>query len=525
MAVGNNPNSPRQKMINLMYLVFIAMMVLNVSSEVLDGFVLVEDSLHNSIDNSIQRNEIVENELKKSYDNNPEKVRVWYERGLRVKALSDSLYNYIQDLKVQIVKVADGSKGDVLNINHKDDLEAASRIMLAPISGQGRRLREAIEAYRNTMAGMISDPEKTKILESTLSTSVRRTGINTRTWEEALFENMPVAAAVTMLTKLQSDIRAAEGEVMTNLLTSVDVGDSRVNLITAQVIPESRVVVSGTDYKATVVLSAIDSTQQPTVYLGEGDALRIHPEDRGIFSIRTGATGNFTAKGRVEMMGNDGQMMVRSFESDYMVIEPSATVAPVKMNVLYTGYDNPLRIAVPGIPNASVSASMTNGVLLDKGGGMWEARPATAGTPAVVTVNARMADGRVVQMGSTSFRVLPLPPPVPYIAYKDQNGTMRKFKGGSIAKRSLIEADGILAAYDDDLLDATFTVVRFELNFYDSFGNMIPQQSPDTHFTERQKAEIRNLPKGKRFYVSRVVVRTPEGSEQALSTTLEVIIN
>ena len=93
-----------------------------------------------------------------------------------------------------------------------------------------RDRREAIDAYRVMMGEMVQDSAKTRILEASLSTTPpHKAGINTRTWEEALFENMPVAAAVTLLTKLQSDIRYAEGEVLNNLLNSVDVGDYRVN--------------------------------------------------------------------------------------------------------------------------------------------------------------------------------------------------------------------------------------------------------------------------------------------------------
>lgn len=109
-GIANNPNSPRQKMINLMYLVFIAMMALNVSSEVLDGFELVEGSLRTSIDNTSTRNEIVTEELKAYYQTNPEKVREWYEKGTKVKEASDSLYNYVQDLKVRIAQIADGKE-------------------------------------------------------------------------------------------------------------------------------------------------------------------------------------------------------------------------------------------------------------------------------------------------------------------------------------------------------------------------------------------------------------------------------
>lgn len=520
-GISNNPNSPRQRMINLMYLVFIAMMALNVSSEVLDGFELVEGSLRTSIDNTSHRNEIVAGELDAYYQTNPEKVQAWYDKGKQVKQSSDSLYNYVQELKVRIVKEADGEKGDVLNIEYKDNLEAASSVMLSPVNGEGKKLRQSIETYRVLMGEMVEDSAKTRVLEANLSTTPpRKAGMNNLTWEEALFENMPVAAAVTLLTKLQSDIRYAEGEVLSNLLSSVDVGDYRVNQITAQVIPQSQIVMRGSQYKANIVLSAVDSTKRPTVYV---NGKELPYESQGMFAVNTGATGTFPVKGYIELPGSDGSVMRREFESEYFVTEPSATVAPTLMNVLYAGIANPIRIAVPGVPSGNVTATMTNGTLSRKGD-LWEARPTKVGTEAIVSVQAKMADGRSLEMAKTSFRVRALPDPLPFIEYKDPNGNVRKFKGGLLAKRSLVEADGILAAIDDDLLDVKYTVLRFELTFFDSMGNAIPEVSDGTNFSQRQKDYIRRLSKGKRFYITRVVAKGPDGIERTIPT-IEVIVN
>ena len=142
--------------------------------------------------------------------------------------------------------------------------------------------------------------------------------------------------------------------------------------------------------------------------------------------------------------------------------EPTATVAPTLMNVLYAGIANPMRIAVPGVPSGNVTATMTNGTLTRSKDG-WEARPSKVGTEAVITVNARMADGRNIEMAKTTFRVRALPDPLPYIEYKDQNGNVRKFKGGMIAKRSLVEADGILAAIDDNTIFALYWLPRITI--------------------------------------------------------------
>lgn len=223
------------------------------------------------------------------------------------------------------------------------------------------------------------------------------------------------------------------------------------------------------------------------------------------------------------MPGSDGGVMRHNFESEYFVTEPSATVAPMLMNVLYAGIANPIRVAVPGVPSGNVTATMTNGTLVRQGD-QWEARPTTVGTDAVVSVQARMADGRSVEMAKSTFRVRALPDPMPYIEYKDQNGNVRKFRGGLIAKRSLVEADGILAAIDDDLLNVKFTVQSFELTFYDSMGNVIPEVAQGTSFSPRQKDYIRRLAKGKRFYITRVVAKGPDGKDRTISP-IEVIVN
>ena len=110
---GGGYESPRQKMINLMYIVLLAMLALNVSSDVLNGFSLVDESLNRSKKNSTIQNNSIYEELDYFMEKNPEKVKVWYDRAQEVKHMSDSLYNYIEDLKIRIVHQADGEYGDI----------------------------------------------------------------------------------------------------------------------------------------------------------------------------------------------------------------------------------------------------------------------------------------------------------------------------------------------------------------------------------------------------------------------------
>jgi gliding motility-associated protein GldM len=368
------------------------------------------------------------------------------------------------------------------------------------------------------MANMVQDREKKGVIEKSLSTAAP----SGRTWEESLFENMPVAAAVTLLTKLQSDIRYAQGEVMSNLLSSVDIGDYRVNRVQAQVVPASQIVMRGTEYKANIVLSAVDTTVQPYVFVNGHE---LDKDKNGLFTVQTSAIGTFPVEGYIEMPNSDGSVLHSDFKTEYFVTEPAATVAPTLMNVLYAGIENPISIAVPGVPSGNVYPSITNATLTKKGD-LWNALPSagSVGKEAVVTVTAQMPDGRRLDMAKTTFRVKMLPDPMPYLEYKDANGNTRKFSGGTISKRDLMQSDGILAAIDDGILNIGFTVLRFELTYPDSFGNMLKETTEGTAFSERQKTYIRNLPRGKQFWINRVVARGPDGIERSISP-IQVIVN
>ena len=385
MATSKNKSvnrmSPREKMINLMYIVLTAMLALNVSSDVLNGFSQVQDGLTRSNRTITARNQGLYAELQAFNEKNPEKGKVWLDKATQVVGETDKLYNYIDSLKLQIVRTADGEDADVNNIRSRDNTEAASVVMLSPQGGKGKLLRTRIDQYRQFVTSFLEDPEKRQNLEAALSTQPPKTaGVQLdqkKTWEETMFDNMPCIAAVTLLTKLQNDVRYAEGEVLNQMITNVDLGDLRVNLVNAFVVPDSRIVMRGTKYKAQIVLAAIDTTQRPTVYVN-GHVLS---NNSGIYEVGTGKAGKYDYSGWIEVLGRDGTVTRREFKSSYTVIDPLATISATMMNVLYAGINNPISIAVPGVPQGSISATMTTGTLTTSGDG-WVAHP----SPLLVSV-------------------------------------------------------------------------------------------------------------------------------------------
>ena len=518
--ININPNSPRQKMINLMYLVFIAMLALNVSAEVLNGFDIVGDSLNRSSNNMHTRNQLIMGELERYNLQNREKAGEWYDKGVQVKQMSDSLVSYIEDLKIRMVKESDGRKGDVSNIKNKDNLDAASFVMLSSSNKHGNKLRTTIDDYRQTVTQLIHDPNRREVIENNLSTTPSKRSDSNKNWEESLFENMPVSAAVTILTKIQNDVRSSEGEALSSLLNSIDVSDFRVNQINAYVIPESKVIIQGGTYNARIVLSAEDSTQTPNIFV---NGKSLDSSVKGIFSAGSAGVGTFPVEGYIEMINGDGSIIRRNFESNYTVIEPMATIAPTLMNVLYAGIDNEISISVPGIAPQDVSATIANGSLVRKGN-MWVAKPTAVGQNVTLSVSARTAGGQTRQLASKEFRVRALPDPTPYIEYTDVNGNPSMFKGGALAKGILMNTDGIKAAIDDGILNIPFRVISFRTVFFDSMGNAIPEISDGSRFSERQKEQIRRLQRGKYFYISGVKAIGPDGMEREIAV-IEVRIN
>lgn len=518
MAIKKRPLSPRQKMINLMYVVLMALLALNVSTEVLDGFSLIEDSLQRTTANASRENQVIYNNFDSQMQANPIKTKAWYDKAQEVRRVSDSLYVFADMLKMAIARGADGQNADIHDIRNKEDLEAAAQVMLAPVTGKGRELCIAINSFRQQMTALIDDSLKRENIAGNLSTDVPKNA-GGKQWQEYMFESMPAAAAVAMLTKLQSDIRYAEGEVLHSLMANIDEKDVRVNNINAFVIPNAQTIVRGNRFQARIGLAAIDTTQAPDVYVNNNKVKL----KNGTYDILCSKTGDFTLKGWLETKDKAGHAIRREFAQQYKVIEPTATVSADLTNVLYAGYDNPISVSVPGVPLSSVSAAMQGGTLTQTALGRYVAKPAKVGQDAVITVFSNNG-GAKQQMAQYSFKVRKLPEPTPYIELNDAKGNTDSYRGGALAKARLMTANRVGAAVDDGILHIPFKVLSFEMVFFDNMGNAVPIASDADSFSQQQRETLRKLAKGRRLYISRLTAVGPDGVQRKINSSMEVII-
>ncbi len=205
-----------------------------------------------------------------------------------------------------------------------------------------------------------------------------------------------------------------------------------------------------------------------------------------------------------------------NMEKQFEPVHSEAAVTPLLTNILYAGIANPLHILVSGASGKRVNVGITGGKLSRKGN-LWEAYLPKAGVDAIVTVTAGMPDGSRKMIEKKIFHVRSLPEPQPYISYKDMEGNTCLFRNGWITKYSLLEVDSLFAAVDDGVLNVPFKVLGFELAFFDSMGNVIPEVSENAGFTHRQKEQIRRQEKGSRFFITRIKALGPDGHVRTLA--------
>ena len=503
----NCPETPRQKMIGMMYLVLTAMLALNVSASILNGYTQVDESLHATIETMQESNADTYATFKAALDKNPEKTQEWYDKAMEVKTASDRFFDYVQKFKDDMVLLADGNKAiknaKVSDIGKKDDTNIPSQYAIN--EGNAAILKEAINQYREFLISVTGD---TQAFDAELRrTFVTDDGQNaegeTISWENMIFHEMPMCASITVLTKLQNDIRHCEGKAVQLLLAATDAGDLRVNKFNAYVIPSANYVVKGTKYTAQVILAAIDSTQTPEYYVN-GQKLN----SNGLYEVIANTVGVQKITGKIGYMDQQGVMQYLPFEREYTVGEPTATISNTDLNIMYRGYDNPFSISVPGVSAHLLQVKCAQASIKQQGN-MWIIRPnAESSDNLEIEVYANIG-GNAALMGSQVYRVKNLPRPD---AYFEINGVPTE--DTRIPRSHLINPKNkIVASYGaDGLVQAKFEITGFQVKL--PTGASISVKGD--HFDNKALDAIKKLKQGNMLNLMYIRAKGPDGKEVQL---------
>lgn len=261
MAATNGVETPRQKMIGMMYLVLTAMLALNVSSEVLDAFAKVDKGLHKTNQLTKLKNSEIIKGLEKAYNDNPVKIKPFLDNANSVTRATESVVDKIQQNKEDIVKYKDGEDFDLLNIENKGNREAAALVMLN--NGKAAELKQEVHQYRDRLLNMLTKAPaslRKAVAENLTLSDVKKEG-KTISWERATFEEMPLISSVTLLSQLEANIRNTETDVLNYLSGSVDADSYKVTDVIAAITGPTNTI-SGSNVTYRIFPTAIDATQE-----------------------------------------------------------------------------------------------------------------------------------------------------------------------------------------------------------------------------------------------------------------------
>ena len=426
MAAGKM--SGRQKMINLMYLVFIAMLAMNMSKEVLSAFGFMNEKLtDNNLSTTLKNNSAYENLATKASEQ-AAKFGTLYEDAKKIKKYSSDFYTYLDSLKMKMTASIE-NKTDYESMDKTDFLDEYFFEGDA-FTKEGYEFLNQINGYRTNLIKIVGEKSQfAAIINKRFNTDdVPVPDTNKKTpWLKARYEGFPMVASLTNFTQVQADIKNTESDIVTSLLGGKLEESLSLSNYTGIVSLDKTAYFVGEKVTGKVVLGRYDATLVPTkVTLNGADITNTVKDGQVLLNMPAGNVGEKTIKGTIFFMEN-GQPIPVDFASAYSVIpEPSsAVVSADKMNVVYRGLDNPISVSLPGVGANNINVSASGGALSGSNG-KFSLKPG-AGNEAVVTVSAKLSSGKTV-ISKAVFRIKDIPPAMGSV--REQYGIVSMPKSG-----------------------------------------------------------------------------------------------
>jgi len=512
MAGGKQ--TPRQKLVSLMYLVFITMVALNVSTEVLTSFVIVNESMERTNENLEQNVASAYMIFERALLENRERFQENYTKAREAQRLTEELRAAIRDARITLISMAERvtrEEAEVLNprdFRRQDDYSTPTRLFIN--EARGTYLKNLIDEHVTNMLNLLPESNRDNVMSpfDTEGPFYNASGMSI-SWQMANFNGVVIVAAITILNQLENNALNFELEVVNELFRAVSDGDLTFDNVVARIVPRSTFVALGEDFEAEVFLVAFDSRQRVTANING----RTFESRDGVVNFRapTSSEGTFPVSGWIDF---DGDRL--NFRTEYVVAAPAASVSADAMNVFFVGVDNPISTAVSGVEpgNVQVSISGAGASLTPVQGqsGRYIVRATRPNEEAIVTVSARADNGGMRQVGQFRYRVRSVPDPIVMVAGHDDRATH--------TPASILAGSGGLTArmpgFDFEL---TVRVNSFTM-ITTVAGEFVSLNSTTNRFTDAMETQMRNGRPGQRFIFDNIYVQMPTGPERARSFTL-----
>lgn len=520
--------SPRQKMIGMMYLVLTALLALNVSKEIINAFVTINDSLEVTVKNLTGKNTQAYQAFDKQMQNDPAKTKPFKEKADKIRVESDNLNKYVETLKEELIRKTEQLEPsakmiEVKEIAQKDNYDVPTTYMCGEKNdGKGAKaeeLKNKIITYKKNIINILDASDRGKYTarldglfntaDPTPETNKEMYNEGKRTWEMLNFYHTPVVATIALLTKIQSDVKNAESELVSHLLSSINANDFKFDTLTPRVIAPSSYMIEGQEYSSEIFLAAMSSTSDPEITVG-GSKLEVN-NGVGTYKVRASGVGEKKYAGLIKIKKPDNTYQDFKFESSYIVAKPSSSVAADKMNVIYIGVDNPITISVPGVPDEKVKVSAAGVELVAAPGqakGHYIARAKGQPGKAVIKVTADF-NGKPMQMGEFEFRLKRIPDPVAKVGGK---------KDGNIPKSALAAQQGIIPTMEGFDFELYPKVLSFKMSRYGKGRDPIEKSSESGALTGDMKQVIEQARAGDKILFEYINVSMPDGTKRQVNS-------
>ncbi|WP_343796290.1 gliding motility protein GldM [Gaetbulibacter jejuensis] len=414
--------SARQKMINLMYLIFIAMLALNMSKEVLSAFGLMNEKLTESNEAATERNAAFMEGLAAKVDEQPAKYRPLKADADQIDKLATDFNSYLDDLKAQMTaKVEDPKDYEVMDKGDFLDNHFFKGDKLKP---EGEEFLNQIAKFRDGVSDILADnPELASMADDVkkkfATEPVKNRDGNTIDWLDYHYKGFPLVASLTKMTQLQADVKTTETEVLQSMLGEQLKIEASLTNFDAIVVPDKTAFFSGENFTGRIILGKNDKTLRADKVIINGQELSAESMQAGqtILDFPAGAVGEREIEGEFQFKEGDSIISI-PVKSTYAVVPKpnSATISADKMNVVYRGVNNPMTISFAGISDNNVSASAP-GLSKGSGVGKYNMNP-TTGREVTINVSGTLPDGTKVSDKAT-FRIKDIPKPVGVMAGQD----------------------------------------------------------------------------------------------------------
>jgi len=505
--------TPRQKMIGMMYLVLTALLALNVSVEILNAFLVVNESMETTNRTFSSKTTDYYATFEKQYQNEPDKVGPFWEKAKSVRTLSDEMKVYLNNVKYEAIARSekiplDSAKVRPLYLMGTKDKYDETTVYFIGNSNDGSKgkageMRLKIAKFKKDLLNLVDADERANIkIGLDLEGPFYDADHKKQNWEMHNFYHTILAADVTILNKLVAEVQNAELDVVTHLRSKIGATDFKIDKVGATVVPKSQYVFMGESYEAEVFVTAMDTKQEFTANIGG-----MRTSENGVIKVTLPASspGPKTVTGTVNVKKPDGTIEEAKVTFDYIVAPPSLSVSATKMNVFYVGVDNPVMISAGGVSPDQINASMTNGTIV-RNGGEWVVRP-TAPGKASVSVNAKLGD-RMKPMGAVEYRVKNVPSPEAYIA---------NTSSGSVSKDLVIASGAIIPRMPPDFeFNLNFVIVSFKFSG-NRKGDVFDLNGTGNSLTAQMKDFIRASRRGDKVILEDIFAKGPDGKTRKLN--------